>query len=345
MNQPIWDHFTSALSRLRVLVVGDACLDLYWFADMTQSVLSRETPHFPLPVVEERIELGAAANVALGFASIEAARVDLVSLVGSDWRGDLLMGQAKDAGIATEGLVRDQSRWTPAYGKPVRAGWSDVTYEDPRLDFINRTPLSPAQERAILERLDAAMAHRPDLVVVVDQLHHGVVTAKVREWLTTVGRRLPVLADSRERIALYRGVITKPNHLELWQAMGDGPDPNSDWQYCAGLARRMEQQTGAPVCVTLGAAGAIYVHESEVIRWPAEPLRPPVDIVGAGDAFLVGFAAAWAITGNPRTALELGTLAARVVIAQLQTAGRLSLPDLEGAWRRAATRGDSDPVG
>ncbi len=334
MNQANWDGLRSALSRLRVLVVGDACLDLYWRGDMTQSTLSRETPHFPLPVVEERIELGAAANVAQGFACIEVARVDLVSVVGLDWRGNLLIDQAKDAGIGVEGVVRDRSRWTPAYVKPTRTGWSDVVYEDPRLDFISRTPLSPAQERAVLERLNAAMERHPDVVVVVDQLTPGVVTAKVREWLTKVGANLPVLADSRERIAAYRGVITKPNHLELWQAMGDGGAPNPDWQYCAQLAGRMERQTGAPVCVTLGAAGAVYVHESEVIHWAAETIASPVDIVGAGDAFLVGFAAAWAVTGNPRPALELGTLAAGVVVRQLRTAGRLSLSELEHAGER-----------
>ena len=48
---------------LRVGVVGDFTLDGYWFADMTRSALSRETPLFPRPVVREHYSCGGAANV------------------------------------------------------------------------------------------------------------------------------------------------------------------------------------------------------------------------------------------------------------------------------------------
>ena len=48
----------------RVGLIGDLCLDLYWLADMKLSELSRETPHYPLPIVEERFAPGGAGNVA-----------------------------------------------------------------------------------------------------------------------------------------------------------------------------------------------------------------------------------------------------------------------------------------
>ena len=41
--QEILNRFPS----VRVGVVGDGCVDIYWEADMTKSVLSRETPHYP----------------------------------------------------------------------------------------------------------------------------------------------------------------------------------------------------------------------------------------------------------------------------------------------------------
>ena len=40
------------LAKGRIGVIGDSCLDVYWHADMTKSELSRETPHFPLPIVQ-----------------------------------------------------------------------------------------------------------------------------------------------------------------------------------------------------------------------------------------------------------------------------------------------------
>ena len=42
-------------------VVGDLGLDAYWYADMTVSVISRETPRFPRPVMREAYSPGAGA--------------------------------------------------------------------------------------------------------------------------------------------------------------------------------------------------------------------------------------------------------------------------------------------
>ena len=58
------------LSRSRVLVVGDAMLDRYWFG-----TVDRISPEAPVPVVrvtreEERI--GAAANVAYNVVTLGA---------------------------------------------------------------------------------------------------------------------------------------------------------------------------------------------------------------------------------------------------------------------------------
>ena len=52
------EEILSRLADVSIAVVGDGCLDVYWEADMTRSQLSRETPHFPLPVVKERTSLG-----------------------------------------------------------------------------------------------------------------------------------------------------------------------------------------------------------------------------------------------------------------------------------------------
>ena len=54
----------TAFGNGKIGIVGDFCMDVYWHADMTRSLLSRETPRFPLPVVREEFFGGAAANVA-----------------------------------------------------------------------------------------------------------------------------------------------------------------------------------------------------------------------------------------------------------------------------------------
>ncbi len=79
----------------RVGVMGDLALDGYWTADMTRSLLSRETPRFPRPIVNERYAPGAGGNVAqnlsaLGVAEVHAfrcwERTGVARSCGVSWR-------------------------------------------------------------------------------------------------------------------------------------------------------------------------------------------------------------------------------------------------------------------
>src|SRR3990172_8939702 len=75
----------SALRKARVLVVGDAMLDRYWFGDV-----GRISPEAPVPIVKvERVEErpGGAANVARNAAAL-GARVNLLSVIGRDEAGE-----------------------------------------------------------------------------------------------------------------------------------------------------------------------------------------------------------------------------------------------------------------
>src|SRR5690606_34390990 len=87
----------------RVLVVGDAMLDRYWFGDV-----ERISPEAPVPVVRVRQlqeRLGGAANVARNVASL-GAHATLVAIVGNDPPGDLIERMARDLGVDTQ-LARD----------------------------------------------------------------------------------------------------------------------------------------------------------------------------------------------------------------------------------------------
>src|SRR5580765_5682833 len=69
------------IERARVLVVGDAMLDRYWFG-----AVERISPEAPVPVVRidrEEERLGGAANVALNVKSLGAGAT-LLTVVGDD---------------------------------------------------------------------------------------------------------------------------------------------------------------------------------------------------------------------------------------------------------------------
>ncbi len=90
------------IQSVKAAVIGDFCLDVYWVADMTKSELSRETPHFPLPIVEERMSPGGAGNVVCNLCALRPADVRCIGDFGKDWRGDVLSRLLQEAGAKTD---------------------------------------------------------------------------------------------------------------------------------------------------------------------------------------------------------------------------------------------------
>ena len=154
------------LGKGRIGVIGDFCLDVYWHADMTKSELSRETPHFPLPIVQERLSPGGAGNVVANLLALKPKKVHAIGVFGDDWRGATLKDLLKKGGADIAGVVTDPDRVTNTYIKPLRKGYADnVVYEDPRLDFTNYEPLADATEKKLLTLLDK-VAKKIDVLCV-----------------------------------------------------------------------------------------------------------------------------------------------------------------------------------
>ena len=84
------------LSDITVCTIGDMCLDYYLYADMKLSSLSRETPHYPLPIVKEVISPGGGGNVVNNIGALKVKKLLPVSLVGNDWRGVILKNFFKE---------------------------------------------------------------------------------------------------------------------------------------------------------------------------------------------------------------------------------------------------------
>ena len=86
----------------RVIVVGDAMLDVYVRGDV-----ERISPEAPVPVVlvrERRYALGGAANVANNVAAL-GARCELVAAVGADRGAETLRAMLRDIHADGSALV------------------------------------------------------------------------------------------------------------------------------------------------------------------------------------------------------------------------------------------------
>ena len=82
----------------------------------------------------------------------------------------------------TQYILADRERITPAYCKPMRKGYSDTVYEDPRIDFENRVPLTEEQETGILSEI-GKLSDNVDVIAVCDQFRYGIISERVRKEL------------------------------------------------------------------------------------------------------------------------------------------------------------------
>src|SRR3712207_1485198 len=92
-----------AAADRRVVVVGDAMLDVYLRGDV-----ERISPEAPVPVVrvrERRHALGGAANVANNVAAL-GARCELVAALGADRGGEILRSMLRGIGADGSALIQ-----------------------------------------------------------------------------------------------------------------------------------------------------------------------------------------------------------------------------------------------
>jgi len=321
MNIEKLKEILNGIKTVSVGVIADFCVDIYWRADMKLSELSRETPHFPLPVIEERTSLGAGGNVAANLKALGVKTVYALSVTGRDWRAEVVKGLIKSAGIDGRFMITADGFLTPAYCKPLRTGINDLTYEDPRLDFENRSPISAQIEDEIIKNIDA-IAKVSNVLIVSDQFKCGICSERVINCISGTAKRMPVFVDSRNNIIKYKNAFLKPNETEIYNAFHNTRMQITD------LGAKLSALNKKEVIVTTGGNGAYIINESgfELIETVKE--KPPVDVVGAGDTFISALAAGYAAKANLKECVELGHLASGVTVKKIGMTGTASAREI-----------------
>jgi rfaE bifunctional protein kinase chain/domain len=326
---------------LTVGVLGDLFLDRYLDLDAALTEPSLETGLDAYQVVRVRSYPGAAGTVINNLAALGVGRILPVALVGDDGEGhELRQALAALRVVDTDRVYNREGRRTPTYAKPMLHEAGKPARELNRLDIKNRSPL-PADAEELLIRAVAEVWEQVDVLLVLDQVSEedcGVVTGRVRDALAERAADDPgkfVLADSRERVGLFRGVSLKPNRRECLRAVygreeGDG----------AAAARELAGRLGRPLFCTMGEAGILVVEPGggAVTTVPAYPVRGPIDVVGAGDSTSAGIACAAAAGLSPAEAAAFGCLVASITVQQIGTTGTASPAQVRHRWREV--RGD-----
>ena len=323
-------EITDRIKKCKIGIIGDFCVDIYWHADMTLSELSRETPHYPLPVTEEKASMGAGGNVAANLAALNPEKIYAISLIGDDWRGMLLRSLIRKSGISDEYIIETENRFTNAYCKPMRHGISSTVYEDPRLDFENRESINKKTENKVIEYL-RELTKKVDVLCIADQFRYGIITDKVRDEIISLAKNgLTVICDSRYNIGKYTDCILKPNEVECWRAVYNNDGfINASQEEFSEAAKALAVKNNARVFCTLGANGSFVTDGKEGIRIGAKTLTGELDICGAGDTSLSAFSLAITTGATMEKAASLAGLASAVTVKKIGMTGTATAEEIE----------------
>jgi D-glycero-beta-D-manno-heptose-7-phosphate kinase len=293
----------------RILVVGDAMLDVYLAGDV-----DRISPEAPVPVVrvrERKYALGGAANVAQNVTA-GGGRCDLVAAVGNDRAGQQLRTMLSAIGAHEDALLT-VSRCTTQKTRILAR-----SQQLARVDEEDDTDLSGADVSALLDRVRDGIA-QADAVVLEDYNKGVLVPEVISETLRLAAERdIPVVVDPKFRnFFLYRGAtIFKPNRRELEAALGAAVDVD----HPETLPATLQRLGVAHILLTLGDRGmALFSNEGEVFRIPTGA-REVYDVVGAGDTVTAYLALVLAAGGSVIEAATIANVAAGIEVGKLGAA-------------------------
>lgn len=328
------EQVLARIAQLRVGIIGDFALDLYYQVQKNTTEFSLETEKQVYWGAKPVASPGGAGNVAQNVAALGVQQLWVFGCVGPDLYGRELLHCFQQSGITTSSLIQPSEGWdTCTYVKPMLRGQE----EDNRLDFGTHNTLSDAAFEGILLQLDAALPSL-DVLIVNQQFPNPLLSPKRIERLNALIAQHPscyVVADLRHFGDTIRKATLKVNTAELAFLL-NSPDANpADGEQCATRAKRLSALTGGPILITRGEHGMMYVSEHEPPQQqPALPLRGPLDTVGAGDTSVAAFALARAAGAEVAVALRIANAAAGVTVQKLQQTGTATAAEIHALLRQ-----------
>lgn len=293
------------IAGARVLVVGDAMLDRYWFG-----AVDRISPEAPVPVVRvtrEEERLGGAANVALNVKTL-GAQATLLTVVGADEPATKLRGLLESQGV-TALLGSDPKLYTIVKLRVIGRSQQLI-----RVDFENQ----PEHEVLAGMLADFERVLPEHDAVLFSDYGKGGLTHIPRMIELARGRGKPVLIDPKgSDYGRYAGAtVITPNRAELAQVIGA-------WSSEAQLDERAQALRAAhrldAVMLTRSEDGMSLYDAAGHMRVPAQA-REVFDVTGAGDTVIATLAVMLAAGMPIREAMPIANRAGGIVVGKFGTA-------------------------
>lgn len=309
------------ISSVKIVVVGDFCLDSYWFIDEAMSEISVETNQATRPVREQRYSLGGAGNVTSNLAALGVKDIRAFGVIGTDPFGAEMVKIMKCNGINPDNLLIQEDHWsTHTYAKP----YIDDT-ELNRVDFGNYNVLSKDTADRLIANLVREIPE-VDVVLINQQVPSGIHIDYFKQELLKVISQFPdkmFIVDSRNFNDFYNGTIRKMNDTEAARLCGlnKAPDDVVLYSEVVACAEELYKRFKKPLFITRGKKGSLTISEKGISDISGLMIISRVDTVGAGDSYLAGAASALAAGYDMGVAAGIGTFVAGVTVQKLFQTG------------------------
>jgi rfaE bifunctional protein kinase chain/domain len=311
-------EIVGGMSGRRVLVAGDLMLDEFIWGKV-----SRISPEAPVPVVavdRETSYPGGAANVARNLREF-TPHAAVLGLAGEDAAGARLRDLLVAGGIGTDGVVPRSGPTT------VKTRIIARTQQVVRVDRELAEPAGPAQRKALLAALDAALP-RTDGVILEDYgkgLLDQDLATEIIQRSRAAGCIVAVDPNAGNPLSWRGATVVKPNRHEAFAAAGlpwsePAPHPLEDkplLQACEALLAKWEAEQ---LLVTLSELGMLLFTRDGGRHHTPTRAREVFDVSGAGDTAISLYTLALCAGASPVEASEIANHASGVVVGKLGTA-------------------------
>ncbi|MFM1931359.1 MAG: hypothetical protein RL226_662 [Bacteroidota bacterium] len=293
---------------MSALVVGDVMIDAYYWGKV-----ERISPEAPVPVVQisnRENRLGGAANVALNIWALGATPV-ICSVIGADEKARLMRELMAEKQFTAEGLIESNERVTTVKTRVISGAHHLL-----RVDEETTTPLTSAEENALIERCQTFIASGNIQVVIFEDYNKGVLTERVIRSVIEIARQhgIPTTVDpKKDNFFAYQQVdLFKPNLKELKEGINMPVDRKDLTTIHAAIDAMEKRLNNVISLVTLSEQGVLIQAGEQRIHIPAHP-REILDVSGAGDTVISVASLLLAAQADIRTIATVANLSGGLV--------------------------------
>ena len=312
------------IKHLRVGVIGDFAVDFFFNLQTRTGEFWVETPKVGFWAIGAKASLGGAGNVVQNLSALGVQHLKVFGCVGDDVFGREIQHLFRKVNVNIDALQILSNGWdTCTYTKPMSAEG-----EENRLDFGTDNVLSENTFEQMVRDLEAALPQL-DVLIINQQFANPLLNPSRINALNRLSSRFPncqVLADLRDFGGNIRGATLKVNTDEIARILK--VSVSKDLGTCITQSRQLQAIIKAPVLITRGEKGILYVDKDETCQVRVIPLEGPLDTVGAGDTVVAAFAAARGVNSSIFEALQIANLAAVVTVQKLQQTGTACLEEI-----------------